>query len=1225
MAQLKTKSYLVGGKMKKYIYLLVLAFLTFFMGWYGIENINLEAFNEEVDVVVDSVFDDLNTILGEPVGLPLGSKTTVNAPGDASGLEFAYWIVNGVVRKDLPLNNQFTVTSNMHLLAVFHPANENVVLFIDSNGQLIGEPHYVADGGSVIAPTVLPDKPGLVVDSVETWVEASGQGVNFSNVTANAVYVLQYVSDTASTFNVSVTNGTGSGVYDYNSLVTVTTDADNGGLVFSHWEEAGKVVSRNRVYEFTALYDRSLTAIFKEVKDSDLPLVFMSADLAVRSGYETYVGQAYLPSGYELIEVGYLISQEAEILIRETAGVKVVQNNNPQASTLEFVTSFPIDSFQAIRAYMIVKNVLGDLEVVYGSQNFEGVVYETGFEASEGFTASTTYNNTTIKYTGPVGQQWGTYYGTPSTTDAISGIQTMQMRYYASAPLNLGYTFTDFDLQNVKFITFLSESSSNNNVDVSISIDQGSTWIASQVYTLTSSTTTYTYNVPIEYQDNTLRVRFTLVLSVPAVDKSQLYVDDVKIYSQISTDETNVYTVSYNTNGGSSVNSEAVLDGNLATQPTNPTKNGYTFEGWYTDEALTTAYNFATPVTSNITLYAKYTPASYTITYNLDGGENSLVNPTSYTIEDSAIILEPATRTGYAFLGWYNSVGQLVTSIASGSYGNITLYAHWELTASVTYTVNFYRIVGDATPISSVEVPENTPVLAPEEPTRVDYTFAGWYSDSSLTIPYDFNNNVTQNLNLYAKWFVEPTVYTENFDNLVNTGTTSSYLNRSWTTTYQDNSQISWTSVGIRTDNQGLTPIAPTFGANTTFNIKAVLISGGITELSLKAKNTFTGDATRNIAVYINNTFIKTLGVTSTSSTGELFLITQQDILNAIPAGVTGDFSLEIRNTGGQRVTVDDISWQSYTTGSTGGGDPETDTTAPVITVTDSKRNYLIGETVNLGCTAVDNVDGNVTCNTSGTVDTSTVGDYVVTYSATDSSSNTATLDVTYTVRDSVDYLTMDLMDYYNSAEGLSGTNLEAALRTIVNTGFNGVTYGDASVMLDDTDADPNIPGNLILMYLGTSVSGVWDSGVTWNREHVWPQSLLGVSASNGTVNIASDLHNLKPANPSVNSSRGNKYFDNTTTTLSYAPTRLEVRGDIARILFYMVIMYSHLELIDGVPSTYEMAMLGTLLQWHYDDPVDDFERNRNEEIFSFQNNRNPFIDYEHFAELIFGSHSYYS
>jgi len=249
----------------------------------------------------------------------------------------------------------------------------------------------------------------------------------------------------------------------------------------------------------------------------------------------------------------------------------------------------------------------------------------------------------------------------------------------------------------------------------------------------------------------------------------------------------------------------------------------------------------------------------------------------------------------------------------------------------------------------------------------------------------------------------------------------------------------------------------------------------------------------------------------------------------------------------------------------------------------------------------------------------STAGNYIVTYYAIDSAGNEAFYPVTYTIVDpSNPDGDVELSAYYASASGLTGNALLLELRSIINTGLIRVSYGDARYILDETDRDPLNPNNVILVYLGTSVSGVWDNGITWNREHVWPQSLMMTTTLyNTSKNIGSDLHNLKPANPSENSSRNNRYYDNPAVPgLSYLP-RAEVRGDLARILFYMVVMYNYLELINSTPTLYQMAMLNILLQWHIDDPVDDFERNRNDVIYSYQHNRNPFIDYPHFVDEI--------
>jgi endonuclease I len=268
-------------------------------------------------------------------------------------------------------------------------------------------------------------------------------------------------------------------------------------------------------------------------------------------------------------------------------------------------------------------------------------------------------------------------------------------------------------------------------------------------------------------------------------------------------------------------------------------------------------------------------------------------------------------------------------------------------------------------------------------------------------------------------------------------------------------------------------------------------------------------------------------------------------------------------------------------------------------------------------CSATDDVDGPVTCDYSGYVDKSIAGSYIITYTAIDSSNNETVIAVTHTVIDeSNPGGGIILTEYYATVDGLTGQALVLELRSIINTGLTRVTYGDTRYILDETDADPNNSSNLILLYLGTSVSGVWDLGVTWNREHVWPQSLLGVPADNDTKNAASDLHNLKPADPATNSSRGNKFYDVATDTDSYLP-RAEVRGDIARILLYMTVMYEIYTLVNTTPTVYQMAMLDVLLQWNLDDPVDDFERNRNEVIFTYQHNRNPFIDYPEFVSMI--------
>lgn len=265
-------------------------------------------------------------------------------------------------------------------------------------------------------------------------------------------------------------------------------------------------------------------------------------------------------------------------------------------------------------------------------------------------------------------------------------------------------------------------------------------------------------------------------------------------------------------------------------------------------------------------------------------------------------------------------------------------------------------------------------------------------------------------------------------------------------------------------------------------------------------------------------------------------------------------------------------------------------------------------------------------CAREGSVDTSTPGEYFVTYYKRDSVGNYASETVTEVVLTDASLLDIDYTGYYDGIEGLYGEDLLLALRNIINDGFVGVSYGEARYILDETDQDPNNPNNVILVYLGTSVSGEWNCSpsCTWNREHVWPQSFLIDEASNNTTNHASDLHNLKPADSSENSSRSNRYFDWTETSETYEP-RDDVKGDIARIMFYMTIMYDEYELVNTYPVGNEMALLDVLVEWHYFDLVDDFEENRNDIIYSYQLNRNPLIDHPHLLELLYYDNAYYA
>ncbi|GAB1785714.1 endonuclease [Priestia megaterium] len=230
---------------------------------------------------------------------------------------------------------------------------------------------------------------------------------------------------------------------------------------------------------------------------------------------------------------------------------------------------------------------------------------------------------------------------------------------------------------------------------------------------------------------------------------------------------------------------------------------------------------------------------------------------------------------------------------------------------------------------------------------------------------------------------------------------------------------------------------------------------------------------------------------------------------------------------------------------------------------------------------------------------------------------------------------TVPVEDYYRTAAEKTGNSLKTELHNIIDH-HTELSYSAVWEALKKTDEDPANANNVILLYTGRSqAKGTNGGGVDdWNREHVWAKSHgdFGTAMGPGT-----DLHHLRPTDVSVNSTRGNLDFDNGGTEHSEAlgnyfdsdswEPRDEVKGDVARMLFYMAVRYEgdvsdepDLELnntVNNGTAPYH-GKLSVLLQWNAQDPVDDRERRRNDIIYSdYQHNRNPFIDHPEWVNEI--------
>lgn len=232
---------------------------------------------------------------------------------------------------------------------------------------------------------------------------------------------------------------------------------------------------------------------------------------------------------------------------------------------------------------------------------------------------------------------------------------------------------------------------------------------------------------------------------------------------------------------------------------------------------------------------------------------------------------------------------------------------------------------------------------------------------------------------------------------------------------------------------------------------------------------------------------------------------------------------------------------------------------------------------------------------------------------------------------------------YYDSLDGLADVALRQAIQDIIAE--EGVvraqTYNDVIEILKEADENPENSNQVWLVYLEQGRAKL-DFQTTsnsigkWNREHTFPRSRGGFNSIEADEEINgidvfwntnadslrhgnSDAHALRAVDGPENSSRGNQFYgqyNGPTGTLG------GFKGDVARSIFYMAVRFNGLEVVNGYPEGIagQFGDLATLLDWHRNDPPDDFEMNRNNVVYQWQFNRNPFIDQPDMIEYIWGN-----
>lgn len=191
--------------------------------------------------------------------------------------------------------------------------------------------------------------------------------------------------------------------------------------------------------------------------------------------------------------------------------------------------------------------------------------------------------------------------------------------------------------------------------------------------------------------------------------------------------------IDFESNGGSAVEriqmESAGLNAVAASEPVAPTKVGHTFAGWFTDASLTTPYDWESKVTEAITLYAKWTPNTYKVVFDLGGAGGSIA---SQNIEYGKVVTEPQepSRPGYLFDGWYD--GDSRWAFTSPVSGNMTLVAHW---SEIPVETIFHKISfdgnGGSADFSSMNCEDGKEIALPNA-IRDGYEFDGWYLDDAF-------------------------------------------------------------------------------------------------------------------------------------------------------------------------------------------------------------------------------------------------------------------------------------------------------------------------------------------------------------------------------------------------------------------------------------------------------------------------------------------------------------
>ena len=234
-------------------------------------------------------------------------------------------------------------------------------------------------------------------------------------------------------------------------------------------------------------------------------------------------------------------------------------------------------------------------------------------------------------------------------------------------------------------------------------------------------------------------------------DFTQPIKEDVTVYAHWSEVKPD-HTVSFDCGGKAEGTSKVVQHGGTVTPPADPKADGYQFEGWYTQKDGGEEFDFSQPIKADVTVYAHWSEVKPDHTVYFDCG-NQAAESTKVVVQHGEKVTPPADpkADGYQFEGWYTQKnGGVKFDFGQSITEDVTVYAHWS-EVKPDHTV-YFDCGNQAAESTKVVVQHGETVTPPDDPKADGYRFEGWYTQENGGEPFDFNQEITEDVKVYAHW-----------------------------------------------------------------------------------------------------------------------------------------------------------------------------------------------------------------------------------------------------------------------------------------------------------------------------------------------------------------------------------------------------------------------------------------------------------------------------------------